>query len=324
MTATAADASLAWPSRLLLAAFGIVLGLACGEAALRVAHFRFDFVPTLEFGWPDPVALRDVYQSDPDLIWVTRDYRQTLSAARRTPPAIVFMGDSCTQFGDYPARTLADLAAAGSPLASGIKVGVGGWSTAEGLEQLRRDVIRLHPKVVTIYYGWNDHWVAMGLTDTEIMRTHRLRGLADHLRLAQLWLKMETGLALRRKPAPNRVPLPEYRANLLQMAREARAAGIVPVFITAPSNHIPGHEPAYLAKRHLRTLSELVPLHAAYVQATRDSAAASGAGECDAAAAFTGLPEPHGRYFQTDGIHLTDAGNAAMAAIVSGCLRKLQ
>jgi lysophospholipase L1-like esterase len=259
----ATDAPLSWAGRLLLAAFGVALALGVGEAALRAAHFHFDLVPTLEFGWPDPVAMRDAYTTDPDLVWVTRDYRDVLRDARRSHPAVVFMGDSCTQFGNYPSKTIAQLEQAGSPLARGVKLGVGGWSSAQGLLQLRRDVIPLHPRVVTIYYGWNDHWKAMGLTDPEIVRARRLRALAEHVRLAQLWLKLDVSLAERRTPPPNRVPIGDYQANLVHMANEAQAAGITPVFITAPSNHVPGHEPAYLARRHVRSLAELVPLHAA-------------------------------------------------------------
>jgi len=116
------------------------------------------------------------------------------------------------------------------------------------------------------------------------------------------------------------VPLADYRANLARIAIEARASGIRPVFITAPSNHVAGHEPAYLAKRHVRSLAELVPLHTAYVDATVEAASATGATVCDAAAAFAALPQPHDRYFQKDGIHLTDAGDAEMARVVSGCL----
>ena len=327
MTTSAAaptDAALSWPARLLLALFGVVLALAAGESALRVAHFHFDLVPTLEFGWPDPVAMRDAYTSDPDLVWVTRNYRETLREARRAHPTVVFMGDSCTEFSNYPARTMAALEAAGSSLTSGVKLGVGGWSTAQGLVQLRRDVIPLHPKVVTIYFGWNDHWVAMGPTDPEIMRSGRLRSIAEHVRLAQLWLKIEVGLASHRTPPPNRVPMHDYQANLLQMASEAQAAGITPLFITAPSNHVAGHEPAYLAKRHVRSLAELVPLHAAYVEAIRDIAASAHAPVCDAAAAFAVLPQPHDLYFQKDGIHLTDEGDVEMARIVSACLIKTQ
>jgi lysophospholipase L1-like esterase len=322
MATTVADAPLSWPARLLLAVFGVLLAVATGEAGLRVARFHFDLVPALEFGWPDPVAMHDAYEADPDLIWVTRNYRATLREARRAHPAVVFMGDSCTEFGSYPEKTIAALAQ-GSPLATGVKLGVGGWSSEQGLAQLRRDVIPLHPKVVTIYYGWNDHWIAMGLTDPEIMRAHGLRATAGHLRLAQVWMKIEVAMAARRKPVPNRVPIQDYHSNLAHLAGEARAAGIVPLFITAPSNHVAGREPAYLAKRHLRSLAELVPLHAAYVQATRDAAAAAQAPVCDAAAAFAALPEPHDRYFQRDGIHLTEAGDVEMARVVSGCLQRI-
>ena len=104
------------------------------------------------------------------------------------------------------------------------------------------------------------------------------------------------------------------------MAREARAAGIVPVFITAPSNHVEGHEPPSLARRHLRQLSELVPLHAAYTEGTRRAAREANVPLCDAAAAFVALPAPHDHFFHKDGIHLTDAGNEELANIVSRCI----
>jgi lysophospholipase L1-like esterase len=322
--ATVTDTPLSWAGRTALAAFGVALALLTGEAALRVAHFHFDLVPALEFGWPDPTVMHNAYRSDPDLVWVTRDYQQTLLLARRVHPAIVFMGDSCTEFGNYPTKTMAVLEEMGSKLGPGVKVGVGGWSTSQGLQQLRRDIIPLHPKVVTIYYGWNDHWIALGLTDPQIMRADHLRTLAEHLRLAQLWIKVDVSLAARRTPVPNRVPLHDYTANLMHMAKEARAAGITPLFITAPSGHQPGHEPAYLAKRHLRALGELVPLHTAYVQATREAAAAAGAPVCDAAAAIAATPQPHPRFFQDDGIHLTEAGNSEMAKVVGACLTKIQ
>jgi len=322
MATRAADASLSWPGRLLMAGFGIALALLTGEAALRLAHFHFDLIPTLEFGWPDPVVMRSAYIGDPDLVWVTRNYHDALRDAHRVHPAIVFMGDSCTEFSDYPTRTMAVLEEANSTLGPGVKLGVGGWSTSQGLLQLRRDVIPLHPKIVTIYFGWNDHWVAQGLTDPEIMRAERLRSLADRLRLAQLWLKADVSLAARRRPEPNRVPVHDYQNNL-QMAHDARAAGITPLFITAPSNHVAGREPAYLAKRHVRSLSEVVPLHAAYVQATRDAAATAQAPVCDAAAAFAALPQPHDQYFKGDGIHLTGAGSAEMAKVVGACLMRI-
>jgi hypothetical protein len=109
-----------WTARLLLAVAGVLLALGTAEGALRAAHFHFDLVPSLQFGWPDAVALHDAYSPDPDLVWVTRDYKATLKDARRTHPAIIFMGDSCTEFGSYPSRVLATLQSAGAPPTTGV------------------------------------------------------------------------------------------------------------------------------------------------------------------------------------------------------------
>jgi len=309
-----------WRAQLVRALAGVAMALVVAEALLRLGGFHFDFVPALEFGWPDPKTISDVYVADPDLLWITRDYHATLTAARHEPPAIVFMGDSCTEFGTYPAKTLDQLRAAGSALRTGIKVGVGGWSSEQGLQQLRRDVVPLRPRVVTVYYGWNDHWVAHGLTDPEITRERRLLRVFGTSRIVQAWLRFRTNMAARRPEHPNRVPLRRYEQNLRQLAIEARHAGITPVFITAPDNHIAGHEPSYLAARHLRTLEELVPLHQAYVAATRRIAGEDGV-LCDAAAAFDA--QPHDRFFRADGIHLPDAGDDQMARILGECLLRL-
>jgi lysophospholipase L1-like esterase len=170
---------------------------------------------------------------------------------------------------------------------------------------------------VTIYFGWNDHRVAHGLSDPEISAGQRFLHVFGSSRIGQAWLRLRMNVAARRPDRPNRVPLPRYEQNLRQMAAEARQAGIVPVFITAPSNHVRGYEPAYLAQRHLRRLDELVPLHEAYVAATRQIGRDNGV-LCDAAAAFATVP--HDRFFRADGIHLTDAGDQEMATTLSQCI----
>ncbi len=299
----------------------LIVGLLLGELALRIIGFEFHLYPTIQFGWPDPVALAEVYRTDPLLLWVPRTYQATLAAAARTHPAIVFMGDSCTEFGTYPRRTLDVLKTMAPPLANGVQLGVGGWSSEQGRNQLTRDVLPLHPKVITIYFGWNDHWIALGPTDPELTAVRPLLHLADSSRLVQLLLKVRLGTVTGPKATrPNRVPLDRYRDNLTAMVQEAHGAGIAAVLITAPSNHRVGQEPAYLAERHVRDLSEVVPLHRAYVEATRAVAGHEGATLCDAAAAFDRLPPPRDRYFQQDGIHLTDAGDAAMASLVADCI----
>jgi len=305
---------------LFLALGGVVLSLALAEAALRLGHFEYHLMPTVQFGWPDPQTIASNYAEDPDLFWVTRDYREKLRTARRTYPAVIFMGDSCTEFGTYPARTMDRLAAEGSALRTGMHFAAGGWSSEQGLVQLERDVIPLHPKVIVVFYGWNDHWMALGPTDPDLYSARRFRWLADHSRIAQAALKVRMGLAARGHDRPNRVPPDRYRRNLERIAVLAKGAGITPVLVTAPSNYVAGHEPEYLQRRHIQRLSDVIPVHEEYVHLTREAARESGAVVCDAAAAFAAIPGSHDRYFRSDAIHFTPDGDQQLADIVSGCI----
>lgn len=309
----------------------VLFALFVSEVALRAIRFEFRFVPKVQFGYPDPTTLVNRYVSDPDVFWVTPRYRTTLEAARRSPPAIVFMGDSCTEFGSYPRRTLDLLAKRAPDLSAGIKLGVAGWSSYQGLAQLKRDIVPLRPRVVTIYFGWNDHWVALGPPDDQVRPPDMAAtgfGLwlwfLDHTRLAQLVYKWRVGSLGPLTSRPNRVDLPQYRSNLESMIHLARGAQIVPVLITAASNHVANHEPdaEILRQRYLRNISDLVPMHQAYVDATRDVARTTGAALCDAAAAFETLPQPRRKYFWKDGIHLTDEGNQALADVLAPCIER--
>jgi lysophospholipase L1-like esterase len=304
-----------------LAAIGIVLALGIGEAALRVGGFRYETFPMVQFGWPEPTDIQNRYRPDRDLFWVTRDYAEKLAAARATPPAVIFMGDSCTEFANWPQYTIERLTTIEPELAHGVSLAVAGWSSEQGLRQLRRDILSLHPRVAMIYYGWNDHWVPFGERDADLHPNAMTFWLTQHSRLMQLFVKARLGTTARSSAHGSyRVPPDQYRVNLETMGRLARAAGIRAVFITAPTSHERGHEPAYLARRHLRRLDELVPLHAHYVQLTRDAGAASGAEVCDAAAEMAKLPGPIAQYFGGDGIHFNDRGSRALSAIVASCL----
>jgi len=308
-----------WIASIGLSVLSMVVTAGVFEAGLRLAGFEFALAPRVQFGWPDPEALQ-LYDPDPDVFWVPKGYRATLEAARRSHPAIVFMGDSCTEFGRYPEITLKRLAGERPDLASGIPLGVGGWSSEQGLAQMRRDVIPLHPLIITLYFGWNDHWMALGPPDAEIGRTSFALEAAEHSRLAQLaykaWMAATSGSGER----PNRVNLPRYRLNLQAMIETGRRSGARVVVITAASNHVRGQEPVYLKERHLRRLEDLVPLHDSYVEATREMARASGAILCDAAREFHSLPGPADQYFKKDGIHLTLSGDRALASMLAGCV----
>jgi len=304
-----------------LVACSLLVALALGEVALRLARFKYRTFPTVQFGWPEPEKIAELYVPDRDLFWVPRGYSRVLAQAQREAPAIAFLGDSCTQFGSYPERTLVRLAEVSPSLAKGVKLGVGGWTSVQGLAQLRRDVLPLRPRVATFYFGWNDHWVALGPAD-DVARPGALTWwLSQHSRLFQLWLKARLAASLRLDPQrPNRVDLTAYKAKLREMACLSQKSGIRPVFITAPSNHRLGQEPAYLAGRHLRRLDELVPLHRAYVDATREVTRATGASLCDAASHFDHTGDLRDRYFKKDGIHLTQEGDEEMAKLLANCI----
>ncbi len=183
------------------------------------------------------------------------DYHARLDAIRsRAPqrPDLLLLGDSCTEFSDYPDRIRQQLRADGAPPAPWIEaLAVGGWSTHQGLIQLQRDILPLAPSAVTFYFGWNDHWMGFGVADKEIESSAFGNSWLRQLRLSQLVRKAR--LAIRsQEQSPLRVSEPDFRENLVQMARLSRAAGTAPIFVTAASSIERGREPEKLRERHLR------------------------------------------------------------------------
>jgi len=300
----------------------LVLILVAAEVSLRAVGFEYRTFPLVQFGWPRPEQMEDLYVADRDVFWAPRDHGRRLGSGRVDRPAVAFLGDSCTQFGTYPERTLKLLGGMNPGLSSGINLGVGGWSAVQGLALLKRDVLPLQPSVVTFYFGWNDHWTAVGAPDAEVRPSAVAWYLAQNSRLFQLLLKARVAATLLEPQSgrARRVDPATYKETLREMTRVCQRAGIRPVFVTAPSNHRPGREPRYLAERHLRRLDELVPLHLAYVQATREAARESGAVLCDAAEAFGRAAGQRARYFRSDGIHLTTEGDEALATLLAGCI----
>ena len=290
------------------------------EIGLRL--FGSEFVPPppprVEFGFPNLIQVRQ-FLVDDDLLWVPHQYADQVAAAADWRPSIVFMGDSCTEGTSVDGRysdELRALVAARNPSAplSFVNVGVSGWSSWSGLRQLQRDVLPMRPKAITIYFGWNDHWDNFGLDDEDIPRLLKEPSMFRTARLAE-----RAALASKRifGTSMYRVPLADFRANLRSMVRIARANGIVPVLLTAPSSHRRGREPAYLAEHWLKNLDDLVPLHRRYVQAVRDVAAEENAPLVDLYREFNQLPERElKRFFKGDGIHSTPAGYRKVAELI--------
>lgn len=307
---------------------GVVLASILGEVTLRWVGIEFVLYPTkIQWGRPNPVALHSEYTIDPQLFWVPKKYAVEGAYWKGRRPTIVFMGDSCTELGIYH-KFLKSMIMEHNPQSAftSVAVGVGGWSSYQGLRQLERDVVPMKPRAVTIYYGWNDHWVNSGLEDKmigEIFRKHPplLLELSSSLRMAtlinQAIFALRAPISEEQNKVPVRVSLPDFSANLRQMVHVARDNGIIPILLTAPSSHRKGKEPRGLAGRWLNDLSDLIPLHQQYVQAVRDVAAQHQAPLIDLYAAFNRLSQKDlDRFFWRDSIHLSEEGDEKLAEMI--------
>lgn len=308
--------------------FSLLFAVISGEIALRLFGFEFALYPTkVQFGWPDPVTLKNLYHFDSQLLWVPKNYSARVAAWKGKRPTVVFMGDSNTEFGRYD-EFLKSIIYKQNPNSAFtfVNVGVAGWSSYQGLQQLQRDVLPMRPRFVTIYYGWNDHWTSFGIEDKNMAKynleysTLQLEVFSD-LRVVQLLNKaifiLKRSTTEQNEPKPERVSLADFRSNLLQMVQVARDNDIIPVLLTAPSSHKKGQEPEYLAERWLNNLNELVPIHNKYVQAVRDISSNENVPLIDLYAEFERLPQENlEKYFQKDGIHLTSEGHRKIAEFI--------
>ncbi len=301
----------------------VALLLVAFELSLRLTGFSFVLYPKdIEFGRPDPVMITSGFLEDDELYWVTRDYPQELAELSEERPHWIFLGDSCTHLGHYDAALARRLEArSGQPLRYG-NLAVAGWSSYQGRQQLARDVVPLKPQIVSLYFGWNDHWIGFGIEDKNVARVKRLFSSRwSRLRLSQLVTQAVVAWGARETAYPNRVSPEDFSDNLRAMVDTSRRAGIQPVLITAATSHRRGQEPSHLTQRWLRNLDDLVPLHQEYVQRVRQVAAEKDATLCDPAQAFAELPAGEmASLFMQDGIHLTAEGDERLAELLEHCV----
>ncbi len=283
--------------------------LAGLEIGLRLAGFTFQrSLSYMQFNFPRPNELYQVFEPDPDLLWRMRPgfdfgegfeplnqegFRGPEFKAQKEAGSlrIACIGDSVT-FGRpdaaYPAL-LADTLAKrlGRPVEA-MNFGVPGYSSWQGMKLLPRVLAAYHPDLVIIMFGWNDHWLAKGFADQDQIVSHSAAaGLLAPLRALRTYQLLNRIVArLRAVVAPPpftlRVAPDDYRANLGKMISDCRAAHARAIIAVAPDAITPGQAPEFMTSLDfIRAPADLERLHEQYNDIARGAARQSGAPVAD-------------------------------------------
>jgi len=338
-----------WIARALLSAGALLATLAVFEVVLRLRGFEFHLYPTTvqmdRHGVPtsdmlgtdlsgESLLFKNIYRADPLLGWSpvpgyevpgqgalinSLGYRGPAFADVSAPGTerVVCLGDSCTFIGmpTYPALLRRELGAGYEVL----NAGVSGYSSYQGLVQLRERLLELSPDVVSVYFGWNDHWLARAVPDAEVLTNQPAwRRVLEPLRVVQ-WFEARS--YSRRSSEVLRVSPEEYRENLTELTRLGGENGVRVVLMTAPWNvGERGHAFLTANGNTALTLPELHELHRRYNRVVREVAAEEGAQVVDLARIFATLGKDE--LLWGDGIHPNTEGYRviarALAEVISG------
>ena len=322
--------------KLLFALATVTLFFVVVEGLLRVAGIQIvSDVEEMEFTFPiddyNNSAPEPFLRRDPELFWTPRPGVAGHNSLGFIGPEfspekpddvfrIVCIGDSCTHFGpqSYPEilQQLLDQARNSETPNSGalndrkvevINAGVIGYTSYQGLTLMRSKVANWQPDLVTVYFGWNDHWLARGLEDNQ--QTNNSPGTASRmlgsLRSVQLARMLTGGLTADGQPKP-RVALTDYRSNLTEIANLCRSLKCQCWFITAP-HAMDLSIPDYLmTSGEVADPSQLIPLHQSYNAAVREVAERTASSLIDLESSIDALPKQS--LFLEDHIHFTLAG----------------
>ncbi len=305
--------------KIILLTVAVVLALAAGEVVLRAIGYG-TITPEMNFGVNTQLALdQGRFLPDADLFWKLPSHPsdRDLRAVQPDVPVptkgqrrrILVMGDSCSRISTAipPYAVLLEDSLRGF----GVEVfnaSVPGYTSWQGRAWLAKQLLAIQPDVTVVYFGWNDHWRATGITDRDY--ADRLKD--SGLRLALLLQKMPD-------PPPLRISADEYRDNLEAITEDLAAAGSRVILVAAPSNLTQEARARILQTRYLIRGDDAVAVHREYLAKVREVVDSSDAMLLDAAAAFDAAGAPQ-QLLMRDGIHLTDPGHQLMASLLTARL----
>jgi lysophospholipase L1-like esterase len=331
----------------LFSALPAVVLFSALELGLRLAGFQYSSTPLeVRFGeGPHGIVERQLrfwnrggverFVKDAHQFWVPK--RSSLERHRLEPEPgvlrVATLGDSCTAHCVSTRNTFPQLAEAllngqGGRRVEILNAGVASYSSFQGLQRLKHAVLPYRPDVLTVFFGWNDHWVTE-TPDREVKpRTEWQTALAnvlDQLRIYQAGsftlAKLRAGMGGRPRQKGGelvlRVALDAYEANLREIFAVARSSGMRVLFITAPQEIRDWNNPELLPLPTER----VVALHAQYNDVVREVARETGADLVDLAALVEA--QPPRSVIAWDGIHFSPAGCRFVARVVAAKLAEL-
>ncbi len=329
-----------------LAVGGTWLFFLAWEGVLAALKFEAPLPPVVIRGEHSTNEFSEALIPDPDLIWKFnpgKDFKGRRVNAMgfldrevnpvKAPGAIrvICLGDSCTGQGIPPYSGLLHQRLTNSPPTAAaweaFNMAVHGYSVVQGLRLFQLRGRALQPDIVTIYYGWNDHWIDRQPDRRRVVLAMPQLAARVYVKLARkrffqmlVWLAGGT-----RRPSDDkrtwgyRVPQDDYLKSLAELAREIRAAGAVPLIITAPRAE--RLTPLLVRNNQARTLDEAMMTHDMYNDLARETARNHAIPILDLAAMFRATE--CAPLFSDDGIHFKDEGRARIAAEIDRKIREI-
>lgn len=221
---------------------------------------------------------------------------------------VITLGDSCTRLSENGRFYSVVLEHMLDPRRAEVfNASLPGYTSHQGLAWLKKQLLAYQPDLVTIYFGWNDHWRSTGISDSE----YAARLAPGQPRLLNL-------LAGKTSPAPVRVSEQEYGSNLREMARLLTAAGVECWFILAPHSFTADNTAHFLEHGNIIAGDDPREMHLSYLEVARQVA---GAKVVDLAAVFETMNADR-VLLMRDGIHPTDPGHGVIARVLADKIMK--
>jgi len=225
---------------------------------------------------------------------------------------------------DYPRKLAQLLQVEGPANVEVINAGVIGYTSSHGLRLLNTEILDLHPDIITIRFGFNDHLLAWNRSLVpEEPANSVIRGLYYnflHWRMTRIFLRIYKD-AWSRHPEWNEGPwvsVERFKANLHRFAEVGRKEGFHVLLLDYPLRplswgKIPS-EHIVIKRSGQKDQRELYQLHKRYQQAIRKVAREERIPLLETAEQLHG-PDPHA-YGDLDFTHPNNYGSREIARLL--------